>query len=55
MEILGQMGCVLFATKNIFSDSKIVVESAQWVRAWGVVGGFFLSFEIKYTEDYKEY
>lgn len=59
MEILGQMGCVLFATKSIFSDSRIVVESAQWVRVCGLVllfcgGFFFTSCEIEHIEDDEE-
>lgn len=31
MEILGQMACVQFATKNIFNGSRIVAEWAPWV------------------------
>jgi len=54
MEILGQMGCVLFATKNIFNDSRTVAGSVQWVRVYNIsVFLVLFYFELK-TGDEEE-
>lgn len=55
MEILGQTGCVLFATKNIFNGSRTVAESVQWVRVYNIsVFLVLFYFELKHKTDEEE-